>query len=136
MKKVIIFGGALLGFTLVANAAWVRDGSVKSTEKSVSSLATLVEERSFVLGSLKTSAGPKAASIEALAGTFGGATASKAISTKWKDVATGTEMTEVNTGLVFAKNDLGDAPEAGTWAGAAFVAAVAFGGWRSRRVRG
>ncbi len=133
MKKVIIFGGALLGFTLLANAAWVRDGSVKSTEKSVSSLATLVEERSIVLGSLKIASAPKEASIGALAGKFSGSVGAKAISTVWKD--SGSDMASlVEVGGFEAKQGQ-PLPEAGTWAAVGFVAVVAFGNWRMRQGR-
>ena len=135
MNKVIIFGSALLFATTVAKASWVSGGSAKGSEKSVSSLASMVEERSIVLGSLRSTSEAKAVSLQGLTSPSGGAASSKAISTKWKDAATGVGLTEVNTDLAFAKNDLGDAPEAGTWAGAAMVALAAVGGWRSRRVR-
>lgn len=135
MNKVIIFGSALLCSTLVSNAAWVSGGGAKSSEKSVSSLASLVEERSVVLGNLKSTAETKAASLGALSAPVGGSAASKAISIKWKDSASGLGLSEVNSELVLAKNDSGDVPEAGTWAGAAVVALVAVGGWKSKRVR-
>ena len=134
MNKVIIFGSALFCAAMSVNASWVSGGGVKGSEKSVSSLASMVEERSIVLGSLKAASDSKAASLGAFSVAAGAASA-KAISTKWKDAPAGAGLAEVNTGLVLAKNDSGPIPEAGTWAGAAVVSLAAFVGWRSRRVR-
>lgn len=132
MKKVIIFGSALLCATVVANASWVGGGVAKGSDKSVSSLPAMVEERSVVLGSLKATSEAKAASLVTLSGATSGSSA-KAISTKWKDASGGTGLSEVNTSLVLAKNDLDPVPEAGTWAGAAVVVLAAYGSWRARR---
>lgn len=132
MNKVIIFGSALLCSTVVTNASWVSGGAAKGSEKSVSSLSAMVEERSVVLGSLKAATETKAATL----GTFASASqvsSSKAISTKWKDASGFAGLSEMNTALVLAKNDSDPVPEAGTWAGAAVVALAAYGGWRSRR---
>jgi enhancing lycopene biosynthesis protein 2 len=107
----------------------------QGAEKSVSSLASLVEERSVVRGSLKSATEAKAISLQGLAVPIGGSGAAKAISTKWNDAAAGAGLAGVNSSLVVAKNNSGDVPAAGTWAGSALVALAAVGVWRSQRTR-
>lgn len=123
MKKLLVLGIGIFGFSTFTQAAWI-----KSVSSGGATLAVSLEQPTPVLGTLTLARGE--AQVPSLSLLSGASVASNPV--RWQDspaVAGGTLQTA--TSDLFVANQF-IVPEASTWAAGAVLGLMAFAGWRSR----